>query len=115
MGNVLRRGSSLLAGDGTQRIRLGNNTLAVRNQEMLAIRRDADRGGIPADGNITEGAAFAGFTDIDDRNHVVVRIGDEKNFFIRSESQAVGSGAGRHLRMEGSPDGFDGPSLFRIE
>ncbi len=75
-------GIAVDAGLGTVRVGARAETLAISNQQMPAVGRDAYRGGIPPDRNKAERTAFAAPAQIKHGNNVIISICDEERLFI---------------------------------
>ena len=65
------------------RIGKRRTTLAVGDEKFFAVARNADGRRIPAHRDETQRATAPGYTNIEDGDVIHIRVGDEKQRFVR--------------------------------
>ena len=81
-----------------QRIGLGLQSQTVADEQVLAVGRDGQRSGIPTGWNEAFHLAAVAFADVDVRNAVIVRIGNEQCLTVRRDCERIGRAAFRGAR-----------------
>ena len=80
-------------GRGPSRLARELRSFAVGHIDRLAVARQPDRRGIPADRDKAQRCAPARILDVDDGQVVGVGVGNEQHRLIRRESQRIGRAA----------------------
>ena len=97
------------------RVGLGREAFAIGDQQVLAVRRHAHRGGIPADRNEPQRAALARLRHVKDGHGVVVGVRHKERLFVRRKGHAVRRGPGRSLGIERRANCLQGFARRRVE
>ena len=100
---------------GAVAVGIGDDPLAIGNDESAAVGGEADAGGIPADGDEAEAAGGSRLLDLPHRQGIDVGVGDEEHLTVGGDGQRVRRVAGRGVGGEGGDECFLHPSLGQVD